>query len=243
MKISGILIVALFFAGSLEAAGENSCVTCHQSLTPSPQRAHDFDEWRKSPHAEKSVTCDKCHGGNPSATDVKKAHEGIIKSGDSKSPLYFSKIPETCGQCHQAELEAFQKSFHYRELKRTGHGPNCLTCHGSMATKIPEPQQLEQGCSYCHSQRTDAQEALVTLNLAGQTLTVWEKQLRDVEKRGLVTPEQKKAWENQHEAYRDVQGKWHSFDLKEVIRKARDIVSIAKKETQSLRLKKRWDLP
>jgi len=217
---------------------QNNCVTCHQGLAPSVNRAHDFDEWRKSTHAQQGVNCEKCHGGNPTETDLKKAHEGIVKSNQSKSPLYFSRIPETCGKCHAAELDEFKKSYHYRELKRSGHGPNCITCHGSMATSIPKAKQLEQNCSLCHAQRQIASEALVTLNLAGSSLEIWEKTLQEAKTVGVASAEQEKGLLAQKKAYAEVQRKWHSFNLTEVVEKSREIVGVAKQGTQDLRLKK-----
>lgn len=216
----------------------NACITCHQALGPSVERAHNFDEWEQSVHARKGINCEKCHGGNPNESDPQKAHQGILKSNQPKSPLYFSNIPETCGQCHASELEQFKKSYHYRELKRSGHGPNCITCHGSMAISIPKPKQLEQNCSLCHAQRQIASEALVTLNLAGSSLEIWEKTLQEAKEAGVAGAEQEKGLLAQKKAYAEVQRKWHSFNLTEVVEKSREIVGVAKQGTQDLRLKK-----
>lgn len=220
------------------ARAENNCVTCHQSLAPSSGRAHDFKEWKRSVHADKGITCEKCHGGNPTLKDAHKAHQGIVKPGLAESPLYFTKIPETCGACHAAELNAFKQSVHYKELKRSGRGPNCLTCHGSMATTILKPKQLAQSCSTCHAQRKDADEALVNLNLAGVTLKNWEKMISHLKAAGQNTADTEKSYATELAAYHDAQRTWHSFKVGEVTKLSKKIVTVGKKEMQDLQLKK-----
>lgn len=204
----------------------NTCVDCHRGLKPSVSRAHDFGEWAGSIHAQKGITCESCHGGNPLEPTAIKAHQGILKSKNPQSPLYFENIPETCGECHTAELAAFKKSYHYRELKRTGGGPNCVTCHGSMATHVLKPNQLEQSCSFCHAQRGSAGQALVTLNEAGAQLKKWESLAVD-----------KQMLDRQKELYHSLKVTWHSFDLDKILSGAEEIVKTARSQIQSLKLK------
>lgn len=208
----------------------NTCVMCHQGLKPSLTRAHDFGEWAGSIHAQKGVACEACHGGNPNESEAQKAHQGVLKSKNSQGPLYFANIPETCGDCHTAELAAFKKSYHYRELKRTGKGPNCVTCHGSMATHILNPKELDQSCSFCHAQRGIASEALVTLNEAGAQLKKWGALAKT-----LSSDEQ--MIDRQRETYRSLKVKWHSFDLEKVLKGAQEIIKTARSQMQSLKLK------
>ena len=133
-----------------QQAPRNECVACHgrQSGTSGP--GHGFEAWRTSPHAAASVTCDACHGGDPAATDTAAAHRGITPSSDQGSPLFFTRIPNTCGRCHAAELAYFRTSLHYARLETDGRGPNCVTCHGSMATRVLTPERLLGTCTACH---------------------------------------------------------------------------------------------
>lgn len=231
-----ILGLILWTASHGYAAG-NSCITCHESLLPSTQRAHDFSEWRDSVHAKRGVTCDQCHGGNAKTTDVKQAHQGVIRSTQPGSPLYFKRIADTCGKCHSPEATEYKKSFHARELERTGGGPNCTTCHGSMATRILNPQELEQTCSLCHSLRPVASEALVTLNQAGAALNRWKDAAAQAKSRGQLTKDQESALTSAQQAYQDVQRKWHSLDMQAVLDQSRKIIADAKQAIQSLKLK------
>lgn len=223
---------------SLRGFADNACVTCHQGLAPSLGAVHNFNDWNGSVHARKGITCERCHGGNPNEGNAQKAHQGILKSTHRESPLYFTAIPETCGRCHAAELEEFKKSYHYKELKRSGRGPNCLTCHGSMAIRIFEVKQLEQSCSLCHAERQDAGEALTTLNLAGVSLKEWEKTLSQMKGMGEDLSREQETLKIQKEIYEELKRKWHSFRLKEIGSRAKEIVATSKRETQALRLRK-----
>lgn len=234
----GILILGVFFLNiALGYAAGSACITCHESLLPSTQRAHDFTEWRDSIHARKGVTCEQCHGGNATTSDMKQAHQGVVRSTQPNSPLYYKRIADTCGKCHTPEATEFKKSFHAKELDRTGRGPNCTTCHGSMATRILNPQELEQTCSLCHSLRPVASEALVTLNQAGSALKRWQDLTAQIKAAGKLTPDQEKTLSSAQNAYQSVQRTWHSLDMQAVIDQSRKIISDAKQATQSLRLK------
>jgi hypothetical protein len=77
----------------------------------------------------------------------------VRSSRDPESPLYFTRLPQTCGRCHSAEWQLFQQSVHYAQLRESGRGPNCVTCHGAMATTILRPPELATTCSACHNPR------------------------------------------------------------------------------------------
>lgn len=232
-----LILGGLLFYAALGYAAENRCITCHETLLPSTQRAHDFAEWRNSVHARKGVTCDQCHGGNPTASDMKQAHQGVIRSTQPTSPLYFNRIADACGKCHTEEAAEYKKSFHAKELSRAGRGPNCTTCHGSMATRILNPQELEQTCSLCHSLRPVASEALVTLNQAGAALARWKDEAAKAKTRGQWTSDQESALASAEKLYQNVQRKWHSLDMQTVIDQSRQMIATAKQATQSLKLK------
>jgi hypothetical protein len=129
----------------------NQCVACHSRLPDSTGAGHGFGAWRNSTHAAAGVTCDACHGGDPSAPDAAAAHRGVTRSSEPSSRVYFSRIPETCGRCHAAEAAYFRSSIHYARLESDGRGPNCVTCHGSMATKVLTPDHVLETCTACHA--------------------------------------------------------------------------------------------
>lgn len=145
---------ALIFGVRPEPAGAQQpsrCVSCHQTLPEASQGGHGFAAWRGSPHAEARVGCEACHGGDPTARERDAAHRGVVGSSNRTSPLYYTRIPSTCGRCHSAELGYFRSSVHSARLERDGRGPNCVTCHGAMATSILSAEQVLGTCSACHS--------------------------------------------------------------------------------------------
>lgn len=232
-----VLAFGLVFWAAAGHAATNTCITCHESLLPSTQRAHNFAEWKNSVHAQSGVTCDQCHGGNPTTSDVKQAHQGVVRSIQPNSPLYFKRIADTCGKCHGSEAAEYKKSFHAKELERAGRGPNCTTCHGSMATRILSPQELEQTCSLCHSLRSVASEALVTLNQAGAALKRWKDAAAQARAKGQWTKDQESALASAQQSYQEAQRKWHSLDMAAVLNQSHKIITDAKQATQSLKLK------
>ena len=196
---------------------EDSCVLCHKKLAADTFVGHSFQDWENSIHQKKGVSCHSCHGGNPEASDKEKAHQGIQLSTQQGSSLYFTNIPETCGQCHSEILGQFKKSAHYSELKASGRGPNCLTCHGSMATWVLRPDQMEQTCTLCHKKPMQAQATLMTLGVAQS----------NIEKLSSMVPADKK----QQEAYKALQADldstvqlWHSFDMTKVLEESRRLI-------------------
>lgn len=129
----------------------SQCVVCHARLSETSGPGHGFAAWRGSPHAPAGVGCESCHGGNPEASAQEEAHRGIARSTDPASAVYFTRIPDTCGRCHASEAGYFRSSIHYARLRTDGRGPNCVTCHGSMATSVLSPERVLETCSACHS--------------------------------------------------------------------------------------------
>lgn len=207
-----LLLVSLFSTASA-LAKESSCVSCHKTK-------HNFIDWKKSIHAAAGVTCSECHGGNPDSVDTVKAHQGVLPSSDPKSSLYFQNIPSTCGRCHAGELREFQKSAHFKNLERNGKGPNCLTCHGAMATTILSQSDMEQTCSFCHGKPTQAAKALSLLHSAKGLLALYQKQ--------LSAPDEKTKQQFQ-ERYRKIQAQWHSFDVTSLIAESDQLIQDLKK--------------
>jgi len=146
-----LLLLAGVTASRAQTPRSNQCVTCHQGLPDRSQAGHSFAAWRQSRHATSGVTCDACHGGDATATDTARAHRGIARSGDRSSPLFYTQIPTTCGRCHVSELGYFRSSLHFTRLRTDGRGPNCVTCHGAMATSVLTPEDVRATCSACHT--------------------------------------------------------------------------------------------
>jgi hypothetical protein len=145
------LALSVSVARGLQQKPQSRCVECHGRQSEASGAGHGFSAWRGSRHATAGVACEACHGGNASATDERAAHQGITRSSDPASPVYFTRVPETCGRCHAAEAGYFRSSIHYARLRSDGRGPNCVTCHGSMATRILTADSVLVTCSACHA--------------------------------------------------------------------------------------------
>jgi len=154
LVLGGALLAAAFGARAAHAQGARTpsrCVDCHSRLPDQTGAGHGFTAWRGSPHAAAGVACEACHGGDASATDAATAHRGVAPSTDTASSVFFVRIPDTCGRCHASEAGYFRSSMHFARLRSDGHGPNCVTCHGSMATTVLTPERVLSTCSACHS--------------------------------------------------------------------------------------------
>jgi len=137
-------------AGRGDRTPANQCVACHGALGDTTGAGHGFAAWRGSPHAAAGVGCDACHGGDPQAREKTAAHHGIAPSTDPASRVFFVRMPDTCGRCHASEAAYFRSSLHYARLRADGRGPNCVTCHGAMATSILTPERVLGTCTACH---------------------------------------------------------------------------------------------
>ena len=140
-----------------EASASAKCVECHAKVTPGV-----VGDWKASKHAGVGVGCDTCHGADHmTAADASKA----------KIPT-----PETCGQCHQTQVEQFSHgkhalawtamkampTFHYQPMALTEGMKGCGACH-QIGLKSPEEiaQLRREGnnfgiasCDACHTRHT-----------------------------------------------------------------------------------------
>ncbi len=161
IRTAGCMVLLLIVVPSAAPPGwaGNSCVDCHrrsETIRELPAWYQDqFIHWYGSVHAKKGVTCDKCHGGDPTRAGKKPAHQALKPVTDSQSPVYFKNLPETCGACHRGVYRQFIQSRHYKNLKEDRLGPTCTTCHGfQMDIGGVAPIQLAGRCTVCHNARS-----------------------------------------------------------------------------------------
>lgn len=103
------------------------------------------------------AVCSSCHG----------AH-GVLPASDARSPVYPTRIVDTCGTCHGnaslmsrygikgGELADYKRSVHYEALARKNDlsAPTCNDCHGSHGATPPGISSVSNVCGTCHvSQR------------------------------------------------------------------------------------------
>ncbi|ACG72191.1 multihaem cytochrome [Anaeromyxobacter sp. K] len=135
------------------SAGQG-CVDCHQQRTPAI-----VADWKASRHAAVQVDCATCHG------DAHRGNDDVAKA--------LIPTPETCAQCHEAQVAQFKKgkhalawasvkampTFHYQPLAIREGLKGCGGCH-KLGLKSPaELKELKEAsggfgvasCDACHT--------------------------------------------------------------------------------------------
>jgi formate dehydrogenase gamma subunit len=112
-----------------------------------------------------AATCSNCHG----------SHE-IRTMADPESPVYWTHVSRTCGQCHPEIATQFDESVHGVAVsKGVRQAPVCTDCHGEHGVKAKDdpdspvhPLRVSHDtCERCHasemmSQRYGIAEARVS---------------------------------------------------------------------------------
>jgi nitrate/TMAO reductase-like tetraheme cytochrome c subunit len=178
----------------------NECVWCHSKLSSPLKLTSHYAEWHISAHKLGGISCDRCHGGNPSERDARKAHLTIRPASDPTSRLHPTNLAQTCQECHQPYVNAFVESRHYQKLKEIGVGPSCTTCHGHMASEvIYTPEQTAAMCASCHNATASSlpkqpqigEQAAATMQAIRRAsmVTAWaDRLLEEATKRQVATP-------------------------------------------------------
>ena len=144
----------------------NACVNCHSDI----KKSHPDDN-----AAAKPVQCGECHrrqsesygasahglalaaGKAESATckDCHGAHD-VLPPSSTASPLHFSKLAATCGECHPEAAADVQQSVHGREAAKGNRDTaTCTSCHSEHKIEgLKTSSSLKiagEVCSKCHA--------------------------------------------------------------------------------------------
>jgi predicted CXXCH cytochrome family protein len=152
------------------------CGKCHSDVDfmrryqPSA-RVDQVTEYWTSGHGKKLradgdpkvATCITCHGGH-----------GIRAVDDLASPVYPTRVAETCGKCHSdakhmegyqhggkpighGQRELWQESVHGKAMLKKGDvsAPTCNDCHGNHGAVAPEVGSVANACGSCHGKIAD----------------------------------------------------------------------------------------
>ncbi len=150
LTVAALMGMALAAPGSSLAAG---CEGCHgdSAFMARDRKLYDYyQDWLTSPHKQAGVTCDQCHGGDPSAADKDAAHAGRAPVIDPRSGVFYKRQPETCGRCHAEVARQFTGSRHCSKVLSDDLAPTCTTCHRAMNKKPYYRDILRDGCQHCH---------------------------------------------------------------------------------------------
>jgi len=155
------------FIGSPDPAAIPAlCGRCHADAA----FMHDYDpnisvdqlaQYRTSVHGKRLgegsidvAQCASCHGSH-----------GVLPSTDPRSPVYPTRVAETCGRCHSDpdymkeygiptdQLDQYRTSVHGRALIEKGDlgAPTCNSCHGNHGAAPPGVSTVSLVCGHCHS--------------------------------------------------------------------------------------------
>jgi hypothetical protein len=235
LVLCGVLVFALSGRSAGDQAKENSCVACHAKLPVGSFFGVKSHSWVGSIHQQHGVTCDKCHGGNPAAAQKEQAHIGVFGSSNPRSSIYFKNVPATCGKCHGGEFYKFTQSLHYKMLEASGRGPDCVTCHGSMVTKVLSPDNLVAVCARCHNKSMGIfpyvpQKAKAVLLLLRES-----KALLDADEQLYRSPKCAQDLGHAKVILHAAKLNWHKFDLDTITKELDEFHDILKKLPSSCR--------
>lgn len=224
----------------------NKCVACHTQITQPVALSNRYFEWHSSVHRDAGVSCEKCHGGDPAATDKTRAHVGILPYSNAQSKIHYRNVATTCKSCHQGITDTFLESKHYQNLKATGLGPSCSTCHAHMATEVVlSPQQTSSLCAYCHNtingalpprpEISEKAEAVMhALNRADVAVAWAASLLRESDMKRLNVAVERVQVTAAQGMLKDAKFTWHSFNLEMTLKKADEAFTTAMKAKEEL---------
>jgi len=166
--VRSLFVDAAVVAGS--AHQKTSCANCHADLTVK----HPDDNLAAQP-----VNCSRCHEkqslsyetsvhavaridhvktGKHNAPQCVDCHgnHGILAVSSPASPLHFTNLAKTCGQCHEQESADVIESIHGQALAAGRRdAPTCTDCHSEHrieALKNNSSLSISQDiCSKCHA--------------------------------------------------------------------------------------------
>lgn len=239
--VLGIMYVVVeFVAVDGAALAVNSCTDCHKKAETlsfmRPWQTDSYFSWKSSIHGQRGVTCEKCHGGDPAQDKKGQAHRGVLNSSQPDSTIYYKKVPQTCGSCHQAIYESFTKSRHYQSLKDDRMSPTCTTCHGfHMAIGAANLYELATKCAICHNERSK-----VYPNVPAEVSEVLDI-ARKIEEILVKTESLMEVAKEKRQEIQSIEGRlqgaraqwdrvsplWHTFDLKNFKKEAEGALKAA----------------
>jgi hypothetical protein len=241
VRLARALIVAGALCGALPApaAGEPSrCVECHLATSSTPDVARHLAEWQQSKHATHEVGCEGCHGGDPTTTESRWAHRGVLHSSVPRSPVNRANLYRTCAPCHPAEAGAFSTSLHRVLLDADElRAPSCSTCHGSMTARVPAPEVLEAQCAACHPKGSVRADYPGIARASIEQITRYRTQLAELspEITAITNQERRRElrtkWDSALVAASRAVAAFHAFDL----RRMKAALDAAGVETESVR--------
>jgi cytochrome b subunit of formate dehydrogenase len=182
---AGLWLWTAAAAPSARAADNSTCIACHddqgaklgKSAHASMACATCHVKHEEYPHPTNipKPACSQCHQGQQADYD-RGVHGQAVKSGNGAAPDcgvchgaahellpprsadFRSKVPETCGMCHDQVLAQYSTSVHGQALaKGITQAPICTDCHGEHSILAPgnkaspvHAENIRDTCGNCH---------------------------------------------------------------------------------------------
>ncbi len=197
-------------------SGISCSIDCHEDKQ-NQSTASSYALWSISAHAQFKVTCEKCHGGNPLATSKIDAHVGL-----SNSSIARENTPETCGKCHESQLEEFNSSLHFKRLESEEvPAPACVTCHQAHSVHVLTASEIEDFCSNCHNNITGidpsvpkrAENALSSVNELQVQLSQVRSAVINAKASGKDETKAEIELDSAQAILKNIPSVWHEFNL------------------------------
>ncbi len=217
-----IVTICLLTVVPSVVSAQNSCTECHAAQLD-PWLWPTYQDWAKSPHYEEGVTCDKCHGGEPTSPTMEAAHRGVLEPTDPESKIHYTNVISTCGGdgsegCHTEISEAYVESEHGKNVVEGNLAPDCRTCMGSHDVTL-DTDHIILGCQKCMNPENiadlepyhKAQSAFKMMEAAEIEISEAERLIKEAQSKGMnltiaqVELEKAKAGMTGHDV------KWHRF--------------------------------
>jgi cytochrome c553 len=160
-----------------KAARPSSCIACHGNKDLWGEEAVKIVSGTAAGiHAEKGLSCEDCHGGNPDpalSEDAGAAMSAGFKPNPYRGAPKRTEVPAFCGRCHSDpvymkrfnpslrvdQVEEYWTSQHGKALR---HGDDkvatCVDCHGVHGILAPGnpaspvyPTRVAETCRTCHA--------------------------------------------------------------------------------------------
>jgi hypothetical protein len=146
MKLSKLLLAAIFVVSGYAFSLADVCTVCHQKNMPAL-----YQQWNMSKHAQNEVSCIDCHG----------ADEGDVDAFEHNGATIATLVtPKDCSKCHETEAQEVENSYHatagqilesadaYLAHVAGGHPAavtGCESCHGTKVVIDPDsPNKLSK---------------------------------------------------------------------------------------------------
>jgi len=161
-----------------EPSRDTVCIQCHGGQTG--RLGLPVQQWRESIHAQNGISCNDCHGGDPTDFAMAMSPDRGFLGAPSND-----QIPGFCGRCHIGVKEDYLASAHGKALG--AGGPQCVTCHHNHQVEKASLALINrQTCSQCHDYER-AEKIRIALEATDNQIAALEKELGVLHRQGVDT--------------------------------------------------------